>query len=74
MANITTKFNCNSGNKDYIEVLDNGEDISFQIRTFDNEFIGSILLDIPTAIKFHKTLRTEINKVKNGLNEEENNG
>lgn len=39
---------------------------SVLLRIFYNETntIQSIYLDVPTAIKFHKTLRAEINKAK----------
>ena len=64
MANITTQFNCGSGNGDYGIIVENVGEISVIFYNYKREQINSILLDIPTAIKFSKTLRTEINKIK----------
>lgn len=46
-----------------------GGDIFISLQSDSMESFCTILLDTPTAIKFAKTLRTEINKAKEGLNE-----
>ena len=70
MAKIDLKFlDCKTPN-DYIKVEvyefpdDGGKIISIDgfDSTYDSEF--TILLDKSTAIKFAKTLRTEINKIE----------
>ena len=63
MANIEIRFNCASESGDFLNVIeDNGE----IIITFRNKekFIGDVIFDKSTAIKFAKTLRTEINKIQ----------
>ena len=69
---VNFKFTCTDSDTDFLEVSGNntvnrvvltGEykiDIDSGIKTIDLTF----LFDIPTAIKFAKTLRTEINKAK----------
>lgn len=80
MANIDLKF---LDGKNYIQVnaIPNihEEDRAVSITGFDATAVPvddelnevptrfCIWLDIPTAIKFAKTLRTEINKAKEGL-------
>lgn len=46
--------------------------INIQFTTKDGEFIHPFIMDKSTAIKFAKTLRTEINKIT--AREEGNNG
>tara|TARA_R110000851_G_scaffold198555_1_gene349656 strand:- start:186 stop:377 length:192 start_codon:yes stop_codon:yes gene_type:complete len=63
MANITLQFNCDSGDGDYVDCyLNSDNNISICINDeLDN--LGMVFLDKSTAIKFAKTLRTEINKI-----------
>tara|TARA_R110000772_G_scaffold210334_1_gene320871 strand:- start:384 stop:578 length:195 start_codon:yes stop_codon:yes gene_type:complete len=61
---IETRFKCNRSGNDYLKVRSylDGEDviITLQLDGLESE----IYLDIPTAIKLSKTIRTEINKLK----------
>lgn len=67
MANYTIKF-YDSTDGTTIETFSNsGGEISVFMNYEGNEM--SISLDISTAIKFAKTLRTEINKAKELENE-----
>ena len=67
MADITTYFNCASGDGGHAEIYQNdGTEIGFIIYNKKGEHTGSLLLNKSTAIKFAKTLRTEINKIEEG--------
>ena len=61
------KFQCNEDYNDFIVLEQNG--VMIQILGNCNDEPIDILLDIPTAIKLHKTLRTEINKAKEVQND-----
>jgi len=63
MANIEIKFKCESENGDFITVK---EEVGEIILTFSDNigFKNDVILDKSTAIKFAKTLRTEINKIE----------
>ena len=64
MADINITFNCNSGDGTYLDTYLNSENgISITINDSEDD-IRIVLLDKSTAIKFAKTLRTEINKIK----------
>ena len=62
---IETRFKCNRSKNDYLKVHSNlgGEDviITLEIDGIETE----IYLDVTTSIKLSKTIRTEINKIKN---------
>ena len=62
MANVNILFNCSEDKNCHIECEEiNGIiDISLQ----EGGRINAIYLDKSTAIKFAKTLRTEINKIQ----------
>lgn len=62
MANIDLKFIDKENFNDYIQVKKYGNFIS--ILGSDRNLMFCIELDKSTAIKFAKTLRTEINKIK----------
>jgi len=67
MANIDLKFLCTFDSRDYIQtemqhVEDDENLICIKIKDLDNSC--AVMLDKSTAIKFAKTLRTEINKIK----------
>tara|TARA_R110000822_G_scaffold238665_2_gene368733 strand:- start:665 stop:862 length:198 start_codon:yes stop_codon:yes gene_type:complete len=61
---IETRFKCNRSDNDYLKVHSNlgGNDviIILEIDGLETE----MYLDIPTAIKLSKTIRTHINLVK----------
>ena len=61
---IETRFKCNRSVNDYLKVHSNygGDEvvIILEIEGLETE----IYLDISTAIKLSKTIRTEINKIK----------
>lgn len=67
MAKIDLKFIAVDDENATIQTFCNStkEDIVISISTPNG--ISTICLDIPTAIKFAKTIRTEINKAKEGL-------
>ena len=62
---IETRFKCNRSDNDYLKVKSNylGDDviITLEIDGIETE----IYLDVTTSIKLSKTIRTEINKIKN---------
>jgi len=67
MAKFEIKF-LDAYNDDYIKVnkaIHHFKE-SVRIKIFDNEYQKEFLIDLDksTAIKFAKTLRTEINKIK----------
>jgi len=65
---IQTLFKCNREKEDCIEVysIEGGKDVVLSVKINGTE--QDVYFDIPTAIKFSKTVRTEINKIKGGLN------
>ena len=64
MAKFELKFiDCNFTN-DYIKVEESNGTIL--IKGLDGKYLFMIELDKSTAIKFAKTLRTEINKITEG--------
>ena len=65
MAKIEIRFKCSVNQEDYITVEianDNEIEISTYIHDLGSNY--DIVLDKSTAIKFAKTVRTEINKIK----------
>lgn len=62
MANYNIKFNCDSGDGTRISCQCNLENKIYIELEGDN--FMNIVLDKSTAIKFAKTLRTEINKIQ----------
>ena len=62
MAKIDLKFIDNDYDNNFIQVKYIGQLISIQVSENNNNSIN-ITLDKSTAIKFSKTLRTEINKI-----------
>jgi hypothetical protein len=66
MANIKLKFISEIDCDDDITIVKCDYNILFNINYSGRE--SQIMLDIPTAIKFAKTLRTEINKAKEVYN------
>jgi hypothetical protein len=61
MANIELRFICRVENSDYIKIGSDEKDIVLTLRIGDT--VSEIVFDKSTAIKFAKTLRTEINKI-----------
>jgi hypothetical protein len=68
MANIELKFICNSDPTCNIQCFEDDGVISIILE--DTGIKNVIHLDIPTAIKFAKTVRTEINKAKKELEDQ----
>lgn len=66
MAKIDLKFLDNEDDESYIkvEMYENHETKSIYILASDDSKFFEIYLDKSTAIKFAKTLRTEINKIQ----------
>jgi hypothetical protein len=62
MSNIEIRFKCKSELKDFIKI-ERGTNNDIVIITSHNESVNLILMDKSTAIRFAKTLRTEINKI-----------
>ncbi len=62
MANVELRFIDNNYDNVFIRTKSIGELIAIQIIEDDNSL--NITLDKSTAIKFAKTLRTEINKIE----------
>lgn len=62
MANTKLTFFCETGDRTAMECSQYERNIVVSISCGD-EYLD-ILLDIPTAIKFAKTVRTEINNAK----------
>jgi len=62
---IETRFKCNRSENDYVKVESylGGKDVIIILEI--NGLETEIYLDIPTAIKLSKTIRTHINLVKN---------
>ena len=68
---IETRFLCKAERKDFITIDSNKEYQQIQIKVhFNNKFYANYILDIPTAIKLSKTIRTHINLVKSNKNEQ----
>jgi hypothetical protein len=74
---IEYKFTCNEYPKDYLTVKSfiemdkehpNYKEGFINVTVFDDDNDSVLILDIPTAIKLHKTLRVEIAKIKEGGN------
>lgn len=63
MANFEIRFKCDVNKGDYIktEMVNNSE---IEISMFIENDCYDVILDKSTAIKFAKTLRTEINKIQ----------
>ena len=60
-------FYCNSGDGTTLQTEKNTVDeIWISVQYPGDEFSAAIVLDKSTAIKFAKTLRTEINKIQEG--------
>lgn len=73
MANFELRFNCESMVsycKVEVKNVDNDQPKIIEVSIFnkDENNNQSVWLDISTAIKFAKTLRTEINKAKEVTN------
>ena len=62
MAKIDLKFICSDDESCYIKC--NEREGIINILLFECGTVNSIYLDKSTAIKFAKTLRTEINKIE----------
>jgi hypothetical protein len=65
IARIDLKF-LDSSNDTILEIKERDKEVFIFIYTECDGIGQSISLDVPTAIKLHKTLRTEINKAKGG--------
>jgi hypothetical protein len=63
---IEIKFKCLRNDKDYLVVNNINENVWIE-GSYDGTIV-EFAFDIQTAIKFAKTLRTEINKAKEGKN------
>ena len=68
MADITIHFNCRKGNDSFTETYlhyddDGNESIAISI-TEEGTYPLTVILDKSTAIKFAKTIRTNINKME----------
>ena len=61
MSNIEIRFKCKAEPTDFIKIERNGSDIV--IVTNHDESCNLIVMDKSTAIRFAKTLRTEINRI-----------
>ena len=64
MARFDLKFLCTSGGDDFIKANIDLDDGTVDITGECNGATFEIYLDKSTAIKFAKTLRTEINKIE----------
>lgn len=65
MANTELRFLCDTQNGDYIKVFETEKErIVISITEEETREQLEIVLDKSTAIKFSKTLRTEINNIK----------
>jgi hypothetical protein len=62
MANIELRFRCLSDSNDWVRI-DKGISNTIVLVTRHNGSTNLITMDKSTAIKFAKTLRTEINKI-----------
>lgn len=63
IARVDLKF-LDTSNDTILEIKERDKEIFIFIYTNSDGIGQSISIDIPTAIKLHKTLRTEINKAK----------
>lgn len=66
MAKVNLQFLCTEDKNCHLEVETLNDEIDVSIYEYGRW--NSIRLDVSTAIKLHKTLRTEINKAKEGEN------
>ena len=65
MANTTLYFNCDTKDGSYIKAELSSDERGIWIELVDRFGSGhDVVLDKSTAIKFAKTLRTEINKIQ----------
>ena len=62
---IELRFYCESETGDYLTAKSSTEEVTITLSDSIG-FVGDVHLDITSAIKFAKTLRTEINKAKEG--------
>lgn len=69
MANYKLTFYCSEEKSDTIEILSGRYNTSIIIKELNKKEPSIIVLDKSTAIKFAKTLRTEINKLEDVNNE-----
>ncbi len=67
MAKFELKFICNDDEKVFIKTYSENNEITIVIENYREKFYSKIYLDKSTAIKFAKTLRTEINKIENDV-------
>lgn len=61
MSNIEIRFKCKAEPKDFIKIERNDNNIV--IVTSHEDSVNLIVIDKSTAIRFAKTLRTEINRI-----------
>lgn len=61
MSNIEIRFKCKAEPKDFIKIERNDNNIV--IVTSHEDSVNLIVMDKSTAIRFAKTLRTEINRI-----------
>jgi len=64
VAKIEIRFICDVFSADYLTVKSVHDRIEVGHYDSSNDILNRIHLDQSTAIKFAKTLRTEINKIK----------
>tara|TARA_R110000803_G_scaffold2716_1_gene9328 strand:+ start:125 stop:322 length:198 start_codon:yes stop_codon:yes gene_type:complete len=64
MANYEIRFKCNVKPDDYITTEVVNDSTLIEVSMFIENDYYDIILDKSTAIKFAKTLRTEINKIQ----------
>ena len=62
MSNIEIRFKCKAEQKDFIKIERN-DDNNIVIVTSHEDSVNLIVMDKSTAIRFAKTLRTEINRI-----------
>ena len=62
---IETRFKCSLQKDNFIKI---DSDDTVIISLFEDNYFMPIYLDVPTAIKLSKSIRTEINKIKGGKN------
>ena len=62
MSNIEIRFKCKAEPKDFIKIERN-DDNNIVIVTSHEDSVNLIVMDKSTAIRFAKTLRTEINRI-----------
>lgn len=62
MSNIEIRFKCKAEPTDFIKIERN-DDNNIVIVTSHEDAVNLIVMDKSTAIRFAKTLRTEINRI-----------